>query len=53
MTMRKFLKDNKETIAESCRANGLPVPTNNDEREQFVMNDEGWYKYAQQSGVKV
>lgn len=53
MSMRKFLKTYSETIDSVIRANGIDGRITNDERELWVLNDEGLYRLAQSAGVKI
>jgi hypothetical protein len=53
MTLKEFIKENKEDLdAAILRAN----PGNrmsDSERRLWVMNDEGLYKWAKSEGVKI
>lgn len=67
MRMRDFIRDNRETI--DAAINGVlyrydgrggrgtipdpPPSRNDDEREQWIANDEGLYLWAQREGVNV
>lgn len=53
MTMREFLKKNKELIERVATSYNCPRPSNYDEREEWVLNDVGLYTLARRSGVKV
>ena len=47
MTMREFIKKNREELTECTGA------TNDAEREQWILNDEGLYNWARSEGVKI
>jgi len=54
MTMREFLRVNRAELDAAIRRvvpNGRPL--NNEERQQWVLNDEGLYQWARREGVKV
>ncbi len=67
MTLRSFVRENREYIDEIINqvvfrydGNGGPgvvpdpPPTrNDDEREQWISNDEGLYDWARSSGVRM
>jgi hypothetical protein len=55
MSMREFLRRNRNEIDE-CIARVLKCkkqPTNDNEREIWVLNDEGLYRLARSQGVKI
>lgn len=55
MTMRDFIKQRRQEITDSV-ANAYGdncKPTNDSEREQWVINDEGWYREARRAGVRI
>ena len=53
MTMKDFLKANRTEISDAVeRATGTR-PTNDKEREDWVLNDEGLYLWARAEGVPV
>jgi hypothetical protein len=67
MRMREFIKQHRKEIDDAINAviyrhdgNGgrgtipYPAPTrNDDEREQWIQNDEGLYSWARSEGVRV
>lgn len=55
MTMREFIKQNKNEI-DSAIQSVLKRPDlklNNAEREQWILNDEGLYRWARQNRVRI
>ena len=57
MTLREFIRKHRKELDE-CIANSLGGPENyhhrNDaERENWIMNDEGLYRWARSEGVKI
>jgi hypothetical protein len=55
VTLRAFLKENRDEIDTAIRA-ALADPSrrlNDDERRQWVMNDEGLYNWARRAGVPI
>ena len=57
MRMREFVKQNRAEIdAHIVKVQdrpGMYGPTNDKEREEWVMNDEPLYRWAQRAGVPV
>lgn len=55
MTMREFIKENKNDIDEGIRRylNRPELRLNDEERRQWILNDEGLYKWARNSGVRI
>ena len=55
MSINTFIKENREEISqliaehygENCR------PTNDDDRRDWVLNDEGLYLWARSEGVRI
>ena len=53
MTLREFIKENREEIDIAIR-NKLPGARIDDrERKLWVLNDEGLYHWAKESGVRI
>ena len=51
MTLRDFIKQNREELDKAIH-NVVPnVRLNNEERRQWIMNDEGLYRWARSEGV--
>lgn len=55
MTMKQFIKENREEIDRGVRrALGRPdYRLNDEERRQWILNDEGLYLWARSSGVRI
>lgn len=53
MTMRQFLKAYRLAIEQVAKENQAPRPTNDEEREEWILNDEGLYQAAMRAGVEV
>lgn len=56
MTFKQFIRDNREEI-DACIARALsrdsnPYP-NDEERRDWIMNDEGLYNWARSEGVRI
>lgn len=53
MTLKNFIKENKEEI-DSCIRNVVPnAKLNNEERRLWILNDEGLYRWARRNGCKI
>lgn len=54
---RQFIRENREELTAAIqRAHGNWSPTyrlNDKEREQWILNDEGLYRWAKSEGVKI
>ena len=55
MTLQQFITENKADIDEGIRrALGRPdYSLNNAERRQWILNDEGLYRWARSQGVSI
>ena len=53
MTMRDFIKENKEEIDAVIKKAVLGISLNNEERRQWIMNDESLYNWARSEGVRI
>jgi hypothetical protein len=54
MTLREFIKQNREEIDERIkRACPNTSRFNDDERRLWILNDEGLYRWARRSGVRI
>ncbi len=51
MTMRKFIRKNKEKLDKYIQQAAPGSPKNDDERERWVMNDTALYAWARSEGV--
>lgn len=54
-SMRQFIRENREELTEAIqRATGSQNYRLNDkEREAWILNDEGLYRWAKREGVKI
>ena len=53
MTLKQFIKKYKAEIDECIKAYCPNCKLNNDERESWILNDEGLYNWARSEGVKI
>ena len=56
MTLRDFIRDNRGEL-DACIARAIGQDTNpranDEERRQWVLNDEGLYNWARSEGVRI
>lgn len=53
MTLREFIKENKDEI-DSCIKQVVPdARLNYEERRLWILNDEGLYNWARSYGVRI
>jgi len=55
MIMKQFIKENREEL-DSCIRRALgnsEYRLNDEERRQWIMNDEGLYLWARSSGCRI
>ena len=50
MTMVEFIKQNKEELDKAIHRVVPNVKLNNEERRQWILNDEGLYQWAKREG---
>ncbi len=55
MTLKEFIKENRKELDECItRALGYePQHKNDNERREWIMNDEGLYRWARSEGVRI
>jgi len=53
MTLKQFIRDNRQQLDEIIQAASRGAPKNDSERELWVMNDEGLYNWARSEGVNI
>lgn len=54
MSMREFIRQNREEIDAAIRSTCDNLgKLNNEDRQDWIMNDEGLYSWARSSGVKI
>jgi len=49
MTLKQFIKENRQEI-DACTKSHYK---NDEERRLWILNDEGLYKWARRSGVRI
>ena len=53
MQLGEFIKKNREKIDGVIRVKGAKGTLNDEERRQWILNDEGLYNWAKKEGVKI
>lgn len=53
MTLAQFIKANRKEIDVAIRQQVPGAKLNDEERRQWVLNDEGLYNWARREGVKI
>jgi len=53
MTLREFIKENKEELDKAIKKVVPDAKLNNEERRLWILNDEGLYRWARSKGVKI
>ena len=53
MTLRDFIKENKEEIDRCIRSVCNNCRLDDEERRLWILNDEGLYNWARSSGVRI
>ena len=53
MTMRDFIKENREELDECIKRVCPNCRLNNEERRLWILNDEGLYRWARSEGVRI
>jgi len=55
MTLREFIRRYRRELDEAIRRalNRPEFPLNDQERRQWVLNDEGLYRWAKREGVRI
>jgi hypothetical protein len=53
MTMRDFIKQNKEEIDSAIHSVVPDYRLNDTDRRQWINNDEGLYRWARSEGVRI
>jgi hypothetical protein len=52
-SMRKFIQDNREEIDAAIRNVCKNCKLNDEERKNWILNDEGLYRWARREGVPI
>jgi hypothetical protein len=53
MKMADFIKENREEIDRAIKRVVPNAQLNNEERRQWILNDEGLYQWARSQGVRI
>jgi len=53
MTMREFIKQNKDDLDQAIRRACSNCRLNDTERRMWILNDEGLYRWARSEGVRI
>lgn len=53
MTMQQFIKENREQIDQAIKSVCPNCRLNNSDRRQWILNDEGLYRWARSYGVRI
>jgi hypothetical protein len=54
MSLREFIRQNREEIDNAIRSVlGKDYKLNDEERRQWILNDEGLYLWARRKGVPI
>jgi hypothetical protein len=53
MTFRQFIKDNRTEIDAAIHSVVPDIRLNDEDRRQWILNDEGLYVWARSCGVKI
>ncbi len=53
MSLREFIRENRAELDACIRGAGARGTLNNEDREDWIMNDEGLYLWAQSAGCKI
>jgi heterodisulfide reductase subunit B len=53
MTMKDFIRENREELDECIKRVCPNCRMNNEERRLWILNDEGLYNWARSMGVRI
>lgn len=53
MTLKEFIKENKDELDTAIQKASPGTRLNDSERRQWILNDESLYRWARSEGVKV
>ena len=53
MTFRDFIRTNRKEIDEAIHRVAPGITLNDEDREEWILNDEGLYEWAQSEGVPI
>lgn len=53
MTLKNFIKENREELDRCIKSTCPNCRLNNEERRLWILNDEGLYRWAKSCGVRI
>lgn len=53
MTIKQFIKDNRKKIDSIVQEFYGQTPSSDTDRHEWILNDEGLYRWAHQEGVNI
>lgn len=53
MTLKNFIKENREELDECIKRVCPNCRMNDEERRLWILNDEGLYRWARSEGVRI
>jgi len=53
MTIKQFIKENRKELNACIRRVCPNCKLNDEDRKEWIMNDEGLYTWARREGVKI
>lgn len=53
MTLKEFIKENREEIDAAIKSVVPEATIDNEERRLWILNDEGLYLWARSAGVRI
>lgn len=53
MTLREFIRENRQVLDECIRQVVPNARLNNEERRLWILNDESLYNWARSEGVRI
>ena len=53
MTLKQFIRDNRQELDEVIRRAVPGAAINDEERRLWILNDEGLYNWARSEGVRI
>lgn len=53
MTIRQFIRENREELDRCIRSVCSNCRLNDEERRNWILNDEGLYNWARSAGVRI
>ena len=53
MTIKDFIKENRQELDECIQRACPGAPKNDNERRLWILNDEGLYNWARSEGVRI